>query len=165
MKFIKNTLSSVATNAVMAFVIAKTGISQAYGKIKEKANCANMSLKEYVGDDENIAHISLVFYDILPLGMKLGLRYERFHKEFAAKFKTIRSWIYKYDDEQNASSEVAKNQSQEVVEQPEPEVKPAKKAPRKRTVKKIPVVSEEESSTAGKKAPVKRVRKVKSQNE
>lgn len=163
MKFIKNTLSSVATNAVMAFVIAKTGISQAYGKIKEKANCANMSLKEYVGDDENIAHISLVFYDILPLGMKLGLRYERFHKEFAAKFKTIRSWIYKYDDEQNANPEVVKTDSKEVESQPE--IKATPKTPRKRVAKKVAVVSDGEKKPVEKKAPVKRVRKSKSQTE
>lgn len=101
MKFIKKSLNSVATNAIILFVLAKSGISQAYVKIKEKAASANMSLKDYVGNDENIGHISIVFYDVLPLAFKLGLRYEKFHSEFSKKFKTIRSLIYKHDAEQN----------------------------------------------------------------
>lgn len=108
MKIFQNAMkavNSVATNAILAFVLAKAGVSMGYAKLKEKAQAANMTLKEYVGNEENIGHISLVFYDILPLTFKLGLRYEKFHEEFALRFKTIRNWIYKYDDEQTASAE------------------------------------------------------------
>lgn len=102
MNILKKTLNSLADNAIVAIVLAKYGVSIAYGKIKEKAKSANMTFKDYVADEENIGHISLVFYDILPLAFKLGLRYDKFHEEFAKRFKTIRSWIYTYDDEQEA---------------------------------------------------------------
>lgn len=151
MKFIKKTLSSLASNAIIAFVLAKSGVSLTYGKIREKAGAANMTLKEYVGNEDNIGHISLVFYDVLPLALKLGLRYEKFHDEFASKFKTIRSWIYKYD-EQN------KEKIQDIAPVNESAPEPSK-VPRKRVAKKKTTESQDKSTVKTNdvvKAPTKR---------
>lgn len=74
-------------------------LSAVYEKISEKANNGNTSLKKYIGNDENIDHISAVVYDILPFAVKIGLRFEDFNKKFHLQFKTFRDKIYSYENE------------------------------------------------------------------
>lgn len=56
-----------------------------------KAKKTGKSVKEYFYEDETIKHISLVLYDLLPLSVKIGMRYEKFHEIFARNFKGIRN--------------------------------------------------------------------------
>jgi hypothetical protein len=62
-------------------------------KLNDKARFAGICLKDYLNDEKNIKHISIIIYDLLPLGIKLGLRYENFHEKFSKNFTTIRNQI------------------------------------------------------------------------
>jgi hypothetical protein len=73
-------------------------LSAVYEKIAEQAKKANTSVKNFLGDDTNIDHISLVVYDVLPLAIKLGLRFDKFNKSFHEHFKTFRDKIYSYEE-------------------------------------------------------------------
>ena len=81
--------------------LPKAIISAIYEKISESATKANMTVKDFLGKDENISHISLVVYDILPLVFKLGLRYDSFNSKFHTYFKHFRDFIYKYEESES----------------------------------------------------------------
>lgn len=57
-------------------------------KIKNKAF-------KYLSEEETIRHLSLVFYDILPLSLKLSLRYEKFYSIFAKHYSKLKFTIFK----------------------------------------------------------------------
>ena len=59
--------------------------------ISLKAKKAGNGLKEYLYEDDTIKHVSLVLYDLLPLTVKIGMRYEKFHDMFSKNFKGIRN--------------------------------------------------------------------------
>lgn len=59
--------------------------------ISLKAKSAGRGLKEYLYEEETTKHISLVLYDLLPLSVKIGMRYEKFHEIFNKNFSAIRN--------------------------------------------------------------------------
>lgn len=81
--------------------IPKVFIVAIYEKVTEKANQAGITVKTYLHDEKNIEHISLVVYDLLPLTLKLGLRYEKFHDKFLHYFKKLRNELFLYDENKN----------------------------------------------------------------
>lgn len=125
------------TMNIMSFLKwPKMIVETVYEKIATQASNANTTVKEFVGKDENIAHISLVVYDVLPLAFKLGLRYDKFHEGFAKNFKLFRSKIYSYEDEMKAKESAKQEQSVQI--KPEPEDKPKKTVAKKTVAKKAP---------------------------
>lgn len=97
--------------------------------ISLKAKKAGKSVKDYLYEEETISHITLVLYDLLPLSVKIGMRYQKFHEIFERNFKSIRDLLL--------GQEIPK----EVV-LPEKKVKKPRKAPVKNTtVVKKPRVS------------------------
>lgn len=80
-------------------------IAAIYEKLSETAKKTNTTVKSFLGDDKNIEHISLVIYDILPLAIKLGYRYEQFKEQFTKHFSSIRNKIYSYEEELQATKE------------------------------------------------------------
>lgn len=76
------------------FTTSKMYVEVVVEKITEKAKTSGQTLKQYIHNDENISHISLVVYDCLPLAFKLGLRYEKFNQAFIKNFSIIRSKIF-----------------------------------------------------------------------
>ena len=56
-----------------------------------KARKTGKNLKDYFYEEETIKHISLVLYDLLPLSVKIGMRYQKFHEIFEGNFKGIRN--------------------------------------------------------------------------
>lgn len=108
-----------------------------------RAKKAGKGVKEYFYEAETIKHISLVLYDLLPLSVKIGMRYEKFHEIFERNFKAIRDALLGKEvqvealkqntpeiNDTNVSSD--KNQSLE-MEKP---VKRVRKTPSKTTAKK-----------------------------
>ena len=107
--------------------------------ISLKAKKAGNGLKEYLYEDDTIKHVSLVLYDLLPLTVKIGMRYEKFHDMFSKNFKGIRNALLG---------------AEKVVEMQEP----VKKVVRK-TVKKVVTKTNKLSDT--KATPTKTTRKPK----
>lgn len=70
-------------------------VSSVSKKVALKAKRSGQSFKEYIHDNENVSHISLVVYDILPLPLKFAMRYEKFDKSFVKNFSLIRQKIFK----------------------------------------------------------------------
>lgn len=73
---------------------SKTFVQEKAEKVATKAKRSGKSFKEYIHDDENISHISLVVYDVLPLPLKFAIRYEKFNKRFTNNFALIREKIF-----------------------------------------------------------------------
>lgn len=67
-------------------------------KIQENACKAGKGLKDYVSDDKNIWHLSLVVYDIMPLSIKIAMRHELFYKRFEVVFKGLRNKVFKVEE-------------------------------------------------------------------
>lgn len=68
------------------------------GAVKEKIGDAacktGKGIQEYMEDEENIRHISLVVYDLMPLSVKFGLRHEKFYQQFKLIFVGIRKKLF-----------------------------------------------------------------------
>lgn len=71
-----------------------------YEKIKELSQKAGISIKEYLADEENIRHLSLFAYDVMPLSFKLGLRHEKFYEKFRIVFIGLRDQVFNYEEKQ-----------------------------------------------------------------
>jgi hypothetical protein len=80
--------------------VSKISIQAVYESVAEKALSAGKTIKEYLHDEQNIKHISLVVYDLLPLTVKLGLRHEKFYNHFSGLFKKIRNNLFNYHESQ-----------------------------------------------------------------
>lgn len=91
--------------------------------ISLKAKKTGKSLKEYFYEEETIKHITLVLYDLLPLSVKIGMRYEKFHEIFERNFKGIRNAL------------LGKEQEVDVIQEP---VEKVKRTPRKTVASKTP---------------------------
>lgn len=95
------------------FQCSKAFLKALFEKITEKANKAGQSLKDYLDDEKNIRHLSLVFYDIMPLSLKIGMRHEMFYERFVVVFKGLRNQIFTYEtstDKKNVNkTDVNKN--------------------------------------------------------
>lgn len=103
-----------------------------------RAKKAGKGLKEYLYEAETIKHISLVLYDLLPLSVKIGMRYEKFHEIFERNFKAIRDALLgkelvSSDSIPVISTELNKEKQQTVENKP---VKRVRKAPVKTVTKK-----------------------------
>lgn len=134
------------------FKWSKIIIQALYEKIEEKARVAGKSVKGYLADEKNIRHVSLIAYDLLPFSVKIGLRYDKFHEQFAKVFVMIRKQLFNYDDEVKAETEAQ-------VETPVAEKKPAvKKVARKVVAKKAPAKKTVKAPVA-KKVVAKKTRK------
>lgn len=130
------------------FKMTKIGIVAVYEKISEKAVATGTTAKEYLNDEKNVQHISLVIYDLLPLAIKLGLRHETFHNRFYGVFSKIRDQVFQYENDKNKTVE----QLEEVLQEATKEVSQIKKKvvkkastpkldinkPIKKSVKRIP---------------------------
>lgn len=101
-----------------------------------KAKKASKNIKEYFYEDETIRHISLVLYDLLPLSVKIGMRYEKFNEIFSRNFKGIRNALLGKETEIN----------KEVLEE-----KQVVKRGTKTTVKKAPAVKKAKPKATTKK--------------
>lgn len=73
-------------------------------KVQENACKAGKGLKDYVNDDKNIWHLSLVVYDIMPLSIKIAMRHELFYKRFEVVFKGIRAKLFKIEKNENTTT-------------------------------------------------------------
>lgn len=71
-----------------------------YEKVTELSKAGGVTLKEYVNEPENINNISLVVYDMLPLPIKLGIRYEKFNRNFVKSFDFIKEKIFNIKSEE-----------------------------------------------------------------
>lgn len=69
--------------------LIESGVLLATMSIRAKKTGSN--IKEYFYEEETIKHISLVLYDLLPLSVKIGMRYQKFHEIFERNFKAIRN--------------------------------------------------------------------------
>lgn len=107
---------------------SKTFVKEKADKVATKAKRSGKSFKEYIHDDENISHISLVVYDVLPLPLKFAIRYEKFNKRFTNNFALIREKIF---DAPIKEVDILK----ETINNPKIV---AKKAPIKKVMKKAP---------------------------
>lgn len=65
--------------------------------IVTKMKKTGKGIKEYFYEEETIKHISLILYDLLPLSVKIGMRYEKFHDIFSSNFKGIRNSLFGED--------------------------------------------------------------------
>ncbi len=92
--------------------------------ISLKAKKTGKSLKEYFYEEETIKHITLVLYDLLPLSVKIGMRYEKFHEIFERNFKGIRNALLGKEQEVETTKET---------------VEKTKRVPRKTPAKKVAV--------------------------
>lgn len=77
------------------------------GAVKEKISDAacktGKGIQEYMEDEENIRHISLVVYDLMPLSVKFGLRHEKFYQQFKFIFVGIRKKLFPHSKVQSTS--------------------------------------------------------------
>jgi len=96
--------------------------------ISIKAKSAGRGLKDYLYEDETTKHISLVLYDLLPLSVKIGMRYEKFHEIFNKNFSAIRDALL---GKQNIKLESENKEEVKVIK------KTPKKTASKPRVKKI----------------------------
>jgi hypothetical protein len=136
------------------FKWSKIIIQALYEKIEEKACQAGKSVKSYLADEKNIRHVSLIAYDLLPFSVKIGLRYDKFHEQFAKIFVMIRKQLFNYDDEVKAE-----NETQVQVETPVAKTaSAAKKVARKVVAKKAPAKKTVKTPVA-KKVVAKKTRK------
>lgn len=134
-----------------------------YEKVTEAAKCTGKSVKEYVADDKNIHHLSLIAYDILPFGVKVGMRHEKFYIHFEKHYKEWRKKIFNIETtpvvvEAPTKVELKKPRVRKPVavkEEPIKEV--AKRAPRKapaknaeKPVAKKPIATKAPAKTAAK---------------
>lgn len=63
-------------------------------KLSDAACKTGKGIQDYMEDEENIRHISLVVYDLMPLSVKLGLRHEKFYQQFKLVFVGIRKQLF-----------------------------------------------------------------------
>lgn len=96
--------------------------------ISLKAKSAGRGLKEYLYEEETTKHISLVLYDLLPLSVKIGMRYEKFHEIFNKNFSAIRNALLGKEIKKVATEDKEENK---VIK------KPTKKSTSKPRVKKL----------------------------
>lgn len=73
-------------------------------KISDAACKTGKSIQEYMEDEENIRHISLVVYDLMPLSVKFGLRHEKFYQQFKLIFVGIRKQLFPQSKNQSVKS-------------------------------------------------------------
>jgi hypothetical protein len=141
-KIFKEYMSSYITKLVGYFSTSKTFVQDVADKVATKAKRSGKSFKEYIHDNENVSHISLVVYDVLPLPLKFAIRYENFNKKFTNNFAFIREKLF------DAPVKEAERLT-ETINASKPAVKkaPAKKAPTKKVAAKK-VVKEVESGKA-----------------
>ena len=103
--------------------------------ISLKAKSAGRGLKEYLYEEETTKHISLVLYDLLPLSVKIGMRYEKFHEIFHKNFSAIRDALL---GKEIKEEKVTDEKVLEVIkEEKKVSKKTTKKAPTKTRVKKV----------------------------
>lgn len=57
-------------------------------------------IKQYLKEEENLSYIALILYDILPLPIKLAVRYEKFRYKFITKAKKINQFVFRENDKQ-----------------------------------------------------------------
>lgn len=82
-------------NKILSYLTSSKIFLQVVGeKISNKAKRSGKSLKEYIHDNENVGHISLVVYDLLPLPLKFAIRYEKFNSVFTSNFELIRNKLF-----------------------------------------------------------------------
>lgn len=91
-----------------------------------KARKTGKNLKDYFYEEETIKHISLVLYDLLPLSVKIGMRYQKFHEIFEGNFKSIRNALLGQEEKVQEDMKTSPIESSITVE----------KKPRKIAVKK-----------------------------
>lgn len=139
-----------------------TGIALIYKKTAYLASLAGTNIKEYLHDDKNIHHFSLVVYDLLPFTVKVGLRHDKFHERFASLFKKIRNQVFTYED--NTQKPTLPTQIVEGFVEPSKPLfattKPVTKktvAAKKTAAKKTVTTKKAVKKVAAKKAPAKKV--------
>ena len=87
-------------NKILSYLTSSKLFLQVVGeKISTKAKRSGKSFKEYIHDNENIGHISLVAYDLLPLPFKFAIRYEKFNILFTNNFEFIRGKLFNKPNE------------------------------------------------------------------
>lgn len=100
--------------------------------ISLKAKSAGRGLKEYLYEEETTKHISLVLYDLLPLSVKIGMRYEKFHEIFNKNFSAIRNALLGKEIKKVATEDKKEDKEENKVIK-----KPTKKSTSKPRVKKL----------------------------
>lgn len=106
-------------------------ISLVLTAISIKARNAGNNVKDYFYEEETIKHITLVLYDLLPLSVKIGMRYQKFHEIFEKNFIGIRNGLLGKADTINQEPIIETNQKKDVVEK----VKATKKINKEKEVK------------------------------
>ena len=126
-------MSSYITKLVGYLSTSKTFVQEIADKVATKAKRSGKSFKEYIHDNENVSHISLVVYDVLPLPLKFAIRYEKFNKSFTNNFAFIRENLF--DTPVKEAELLTKT-----INSPKPKKVPAKKVTNSAKVvaKKVP---------------------------
>lgn len=140
-------MSSYITKLAGYLNTSKTFVQEKADKVATKAKRSGKSFKEYIHDDENVSHISLVVYDVLPLPLKFAIRYEKFNKKFTNNFALIREKIFDAPKKEVALLT-------ETINSPKPV---AKKAPAKKTAVKKVVKNAPEKKVVTKKLVEKKI--------
>lgn len=110
--------------------VPKSFFMSIYKKVEATACKANMTVKDYLSKPASRDHISLVVYDILPLPIKLSLRYERFkgffdenYEKFVVKMMAIKM----YSETESTIADKHVNQKSEAVTKSKPAMKKGSK--------------------------------------
>lgn len=118
--YIKNIINYIGDSKLYVKKIAN--------KIAVKAKRNGKSFKEYIHDNENVGHISLVVYDVLPLIFKFAIRYENFNKVFTHNFSFIREKLF--DSSVKEAEDLVKTVNDEKIISKSPVRKKASKKPK-----------------------------------
>lgn len=54
-------------------------------------------IKNYVYQEENVKHMSLMIYNTLPLAVRLGVKQEQFYEKFKIVFALIRHELFEHE--------------------------------------------------------------------
>lgn len=100
-----------------------------YERVVDITKGSGALINDYLDDEKNVQHLSLMLYDLLPLSFKFTIRHEKFHKALVLLINNLRSNLVVIESEPVLKE---KQEVKVVVVK-----KPA--APRKPRVKKVKV--------------------------
>ena len=122
-------------NLLVEYSVKLTAVGNRVKKI-------GINIREYFYEEDTVKHITLVLYDLLPLSVKIGMRYQKFHEVVERNIKAIRDGVLGHETE----IVVAETK------------KPAKKlALKKEAVKKQTAIAKTKKTVASKKVAKKTV--------
>ena len=127
-----------------------------------KINAINTKLKKtrdgiigYFYEEDTIKHITLVLYDLLPLSVKIGMRYKKFHEVVERNIVAIRNGILGHEVEKENEALIEPTMTNGNDENQE-KAKKQEKVTKKPTEKKVSVKKPATKRVTAKKAVTKK---------